>query len=107
MRRYEKDGKVWYSHKVGDEWCHGEIREKKATGSKEWAALLRGMQAVIRATIIAPTPVYTLQQKLDYALYGKEPEGYGAPSTFDINEPAVAQDSYTEPPPEEDEEIPF
>ena len=24
MKRWEKDGKVWYSHKVNDEWCNGK-----------------------------------------------------------------------------------
>jgi len=24
MKRHEKDGKVWYSHKVGDKWCRGK-----------------------------------------------------------------------------------
>ena len=24
MRRWEKDGKVWYSHKVNGEWCNGK-----------------------------------------------------------------------------------
>ena len=24
MKRREKDGQVWYSHKVGDEWCRGK-----------------------------------------------------------------------------------
>lgn len=24
MKRREKDGQVWYSHKVGDQWCKGQ-----------------------------------------------------------------------------------
>lgn len=24
MKRREKDGQVWYSHKVGDSWCKGQ-----------------------------------------------------------------------------------
>lgn len=24
MRRWEKDGKVWYSHKLGEGWCKGK-----------------------------------------------------------------------------------
>jgi len=24
MKRREKDGQVWYSHKVGDDWCRGK-----------------------------------------------------------------------------------
>ena len=24
MRRWEKDGKAWYSHKVNGEWCNGK-----------------------------------------------------------------------------------
>ena len=27
MKRFEKDGKTWYSHKTDDGWCYG--REKK------------------------------------------------------------------------------
>jgi hypothetical protein len=23
MKRWEKDGRVWYSHKSGDDWCKG------------------------------------------------------------------------------------
>jgi hypothetical protein len=26
MARHEKDGKGWYSHKVGDAWCRGKAR---------------------------------------------------------------------------------
>jgi len=26
MKRWEKDGRVWFSHKVGDEWCSGKSK---------------------------------------------------------------------------------
>jgi len=26
MRRWEKDGRVWYSHKNGDGWCSGKAK---------------------------------------------------------------------------------
>ena len=28
MRKWEKDGRVWFSHKVGDEWCTGKAKGK-------------------------------------------------------------------------------
>jgi hypothetical protein len=26
MRKWEKDGRVWFSHKVGDQWCTGKVK---------------------------------------------------------------------------------
>jgi hypothetical protein len=26
MKRWEKDGRVWFSHKAGDEWCSGKVK---------------------------------------------------------------------------------
>jgi len=26
MKRWEKDGRVWFSHKAGDEWCSGKAK---------------------------------------------------------------------------------
>ena len=26
MKRWDKDGRVWYSHKVGNEWCSGKAK---------------------------------------------------------------------------------
>jgi hypothetical protein len=28
MRKWEKNGRVWYSHKVGNEWCSGKAKNK-------------------------------------------------------------------------------
>ena len=28
MRRWEKDGRVWFSHKAGDEWCSGKVKTR-------------------------------------------------------------------------------
>lgn len=28
MRKWEKDGRVWYSHKAGDQWCTGKEKSK-------------------------------------------------------------------------------
>ena len=28
MKRWEKDGRVWFSHKAGDEWCSGMPKRK-------------------------------------------------------------------------------
>ena len=28
MRKWEKDGRVWYSHKVGDQWCSGKVKSR-------------------------------------------------------------------------------
>jgi hypothetical protein len=28
MKRWEKDGRVWFSHKVGDEWCSGKPKRR-------------------------------------------------------------------------------
>ena len=28
MRRWEKDGRVWFSHKVGDDWCSGKVKTR-------------------------------------------------------------------------------
>jgi hypothetical protein len=28
MRKWEKDGRVWYSHKAGDQWCTGKTKNK-------------------------------------------------------------------------------
>ena len=29
MKRWEKDGRVWYSHKNGDGWCSGKAKNGK------------------------------------------------------------------------------
>jgi hypothetical protein len=28
MRRWEKNGRVWFSHRMGDEWCSGRLKRK-------------------------------------------------------------------------------
>ena len=28
MKRWEKDGRVWYSHKAGDQWCTGKVKTR-------------------------------------------------------------------------------
>lgn len=28
MKRWEKDGRVWFSHKVGDQWCTGKVKSQ-------------------------------------------------------------------------------
>jgi hypothetical protein len=28
MKRWEKDGRVWYSHKAGDQWCTGKAKTR-------------------------------------------------------------------------------
>ena len=28
MKRWDKDGRVWYSHKAGDTWCSGKAKSK-------------------------------------------------------------------------------
>ena len=28
MKRWEKDGRVWFSHKAGDQWCTGKEKSK-------------------------------------------------------------------------------
>ena len=29
MKRWEKDGRVWYSHKSNDDWCTGKVKNGK------------------------------------------------------------------------------
>lgn len=33
MKKHEKDGKIWFSHKANDGWCHG--KQKKNGGNHE------------------------------------------------------------------------
>ena len=28
MKRWDKDGRTWYSHKVGDQWCSGKVKTR-------------------------------------------------------------------------------
>ena len=28
MKRWEKNGRVWFSHKVGDQWCTGKVKTR-------------------------------------------------------------------------------
>ena len=28
MKRWEKDGRIWYSHKINGEWCSGKVKNK-------------------------------------------------------------------------------